>query len=158
MILIYTQNRKTMELDLPRLFEDFSTNPSALMERMMTEYRPMMRSALSRFNTTPRVDMYPVEGGLELKADLPGMSKEDINLSVNGDQIILSGERKSQVERDSENWHFKERYFGKFTRNFKLPFEVEKQNVSAKFDNGVLTVNIPEPNPEKSQEGKIQIQ
>lgn len=147
-----------MDLDLPRLFEDFSANPSGMMERMMSEYRPMMRSALSKFNAHPRVDMYPVDGGLELKADLPGMSKEEINLSVNGDSITLSGERKSQVERNSENWSLKERSFGRFTRTFKLPFEPEKKYVSAKFDNGVLTVNIPEPNPEKSQEGKIQIQ
>ena len=144
-------------MELMKLFENLQTNPESVFEKMMTEYnRCPMRKMFKDPN--PRVDLYPVDNGLELKADLPGMEKENINLTIQNDQLILSGERQSVSDRSSENWYRSERYFGKFTRTFPLPFEAEPDKVTAKFDNGVLTAFIPHPNPYKQQYGKVQIQ
>ena len=94
----------------------------------------------------PHVDFYPLEGGgLELKADLPGTIKDDLTLSITGQILTLSGERKRSVEQNTKHWHYAERSFGKFSRRFRLPFVTDIKEVTAKFENGVLTVNIPKP-------------
>lgn len=104
----------------------------------------------------PAIDLYTVEGGLELKADLPGYKKDDVRIDVQGQVLTLSGERTSQTERDEARWHYAERHYGKFSRKVKLPFNIEVGKISAKYDNGVLTVNIPQP--ENPIVGQVQIQ
>ena len=104
----------------------------------------------------PSVDLYPVEGGVELKADLPGMEKAEVDVSVDQNVLTLSGERKSEIDRDNENFHYAERTFGKFTRRVRLPYAADPSLVTATFVNGVLTVTIPQP--EASRAGQINIE
>lgn len=121
--------------------------------------RRRLNNSVSSFRNTlvevPQIDLYPVNGGLELKADLPGYRKEDVRIDVQGQILVLSGERASTVERNDASWHYAERQHGKFARKIKLPFHIEVSRISAKYDNGVLTVSIPQP--ENPTVGQVQI-
>lgn len=108
-----------------------------------------------RLLSTPSVDLYPIEGGVEVKADLPGMEKTEVDVSVEQNVLTLSGERKSEINRDNENFYYAERTFGKFTRRVRLPYAADPSLVTATFVNGVLTVSIPQP--EASRAGQINI-
>ena len=103
-----------------------------------------------------RVDLYPVEGGMKLKADLPGMSTEEVIVTVDQNVITLTGERQSEIDREEGKYHYAERSFGKFTRRIRLPYNADLNTVSAKFKNGVLTVLIPQP--ESTKAGQIVIE
>ena len=136
-------------MSLAKMFEEF-LGPHDM-------WGPIMHTRCSRLRETPQVDLYPVEGGLELKADFPGSSKEEIKLEIQGQILTLSGERKNVTECDEEHWHYTERRFGEFSRRIRLPYAVDIKSVTAKFENGVLTVGIPKPegyNPS----GKISIE
>jgi len=104
------------------------------------------RNALTRFNGSgPRVDLYPVEGGMELKADLPGFSKEAVKVTLDKNLLTISGERSHQSEKNRAEWYYAERSFGKFSHTVQLPYTTESSSVNASFENGVLTVSIPQP-------------
>ncbi len=104
----------------------------------------------------PPVDLAPVDGGLELRADLPGIARQDVKVTVKENYLTLSGERVDRhVSDDRNKWHYSERRFGKFMRRIRLPFLADPSGVTAKFENGVLTVFIPQP--EATETGEITI-
>jgi HSP20 family protein len=98
----------------------------------------------------PSVDLYSVQGGLELRADLPGFNKETINLNVSGNVLTLSGERETFGNNEMRTLYYTERRRGKFIRRIKLPFVVDSNMVYATFNDGVLTVTLPTPNVEEN--------
>jgi HSP20 family protein len=104
----------------------------------------------------PRVDLYSVEGGVELKVDLPGMTRDELNMTIERNMLKLTGERKQQVDRGEGRWHYAERSFGKFTRYIKLPFNANPETITARMSDGVLTVSIPES--EAKKENRIMIE
>lgn len=115
-----------------------------LIDTLYDPQNPWIESYNAKnFLVNPRVDLYPVEGGLELAADLPGLTKEDIIVEVKGSSLTLTGQRVRQVEDDGK-YHYAERFFGKFTRKIRLPFEVDPTTVKARFENGVLHVFLPQ--------------
>ena len=105
----------------------------------------------------PAMDMYPIEGGIQLDIDLPGCNKEDISLNVDGDILSVSGKRSSTIEKNEQGWQYAERRFGEFSRTVRLPFRVSPQNISAKYQDGVLRVLAPEPE-KRSEESMIMIE
>lgn len=115
----------------------------------ITDYQRKIVSPIS-------VDLYAVPGGMELHADLPGMDRENITLEVKQNMVTLAGERKYTTDRETTSFHHSERYFGTFTRKFRLPFIAEPNTVTAKYNNGVLSVFIPEPTPTNA--GQINIE
>jgi HSP20 family protein len=90
----------------------------------------------------PNVDVHETENEFVVSADLPGMDKKDVKVEVANGALIISGERKSEVEQDNENMHRVERSFGCFIRSFSLPPNVDGSKVNAKMENGVLKVEI----------------
>jgi len=93
----------------------------------------------------PAMDLTEAEDHYLLKADLPGLSEEDISIEVEHGQLTVSGEREAEHERSEEGWHRIERSFGKFSRTLTLPEGVDADAVTAEFDKGVLNVRIPKP-------------
>lgn len=92
---------------------------------------------------TPACDVYETPNSFVLKAETPGMSMEDIALEVSSNTVTLVGARKKRREVSDESYHRVERNYGKFIRNFILPFNVDENNVSATLKDGLLTVVIP---------------
>lgn len=92
---------------------------------------------------SPRVDIYEDKDRLILEAELPGMKREDFDISVENNVITLKGERKFEKKSEGNNYHRVERSYGSFTRSFTLPQTVKAEGATADFDNGVLHISLP---------------
>lgn len=101
--------------------------------------------AESRFATgwTPRVDVVEDENGFTVNAELPGLTKEDVNVNVEDGVLTFSGERKFPYGENSDGCRRVERNYGKFERSFRLSDAINPEGITATMDNGVLTVHLP---------------
>jgi HSP20 family protein len=93
----------------------------------------------------PPTDLVETEDHLVLRADLPGMEREDVEIEVKDGVLTVSGERKAQHEEKREGFHRVERSFGRFSRALELPKGVEPDSIDASFERGVLEVRMPKP-------------
>jgi HSP20 family protein len=93
----------------------------------------------------PAMDLVETEDHLVLRADLPGMDRDDIEVEVKDGVLTVSGERKAEHQTQREGYHRVERSFGRFSRSLRLPRGVDAGAVSASFDRGVLEVTVPKP-------------
>ena len=91
----------------------------------------------------PRVDILENEEAYQVTAELPGIKKEDVEITVDNNVLSLKGERKFEKDVNKESYHRIERAYGAFVRSFPLPTRVASDRVEAKFDNGLLTITIP---------------
>ena len=103
----------------------------------------------------PAMDLVETEGHLVLRADLPGMDEDDLDIEIKGGVLTVSGERKSEHESKSEGFYRVERAFGRFSRSLSLPDGVDAGKVEANFDRGVLEVKIPKPEQTKPHRVEI---
>jgi len=92
---------------------------------------------------TPAVNERVDEKGYYLEIDLPGVKKEDIDISVNDGVLVISGERKLEKKEEKPNYTRIESFFGRFERAFKLPTDADLDNIEAKYEDGVLKIFIP---------------
>lgn len=100
---------------------------------------------------TPAMDLMEADDHFVLRADLPGLSEDDVAIEVQDGTLTISGERKAEHERREKGWFRVERSFGRFSRSLTLPEGVDPGAVTAEFDRGVLTVRIPKPEERKPQ-------
>jgi HSP20 family protein len=91
----------------------------------------------------PNVDIYENKDQIVLEAELPGMTREDFDLSIENNIITLRGERRFEKKDEGDNYHRVERAYGTFTRSFTLPQTVSAEGASAEYKNGVLRVTLP---------------
>jgi len=98
---------------------------------------------------SPAVDLYEDKNNFIVKVELPGMKREDIEVSLHDGALTISGERKSEEKFDDANLHRTERYFGRFQRSLLLPKAVQADKVAAQYRDGVLSITLP-----KSEEAK----
>lgn len=91
----------------------------------------------------PSVDIYESENQIVLEAELPGMKREDFEVSIENNVITLRGKRHFEKKDDGDNYHRVERAYGTFTRSFNLPRTVSTEGIKADFKNGVLSVTLP---------------
>jgi HSP20 family protein len=94
------------------------------------------------FDWRPSVDISETKKSYLIKAELPEMDKDDVNVSVDSGLLTISGERKFEKEEDTETQHRVERVYGRFSRSFALPADADEDHISAKSKNGVLKVRI----------------
>jgi HSP20 family protein len=97
----------------------------------------------------PAMDLVEADDHFLLKADLPGLSEDDVSIEVQDNVLTISGERKAEQERKEKGWYRLERAFGRFSRSLTLPEGVNAEAISANFDKGVLEVKIPKPEERK---------
>ena len=103
----------------------------------------------------PAIDLVEREGQLVLRADLPGLDRDDVDVQIKDGVLTVSGERKYENESKGEGYHRVERSFGRFSRSLRLPRGVDASAVSASFDRGVLEVTVPKP--AQAQATKVEI-
>jgi HSP20 family protein len=103
----------------------------------------------------PAMDLIETADHFVLRADLPGMSEEDVNIEVEDRVLTVSGERKAENTESKDGYHRVERAFGAFSRSLTLPEGVNPEAVSASFDRGVLEVEIPKPEQRKPRKISI---
>jgi HSP20 family protein len=97
----------------------------------------------------PAMDLVETDEHLVLKADLPGLSKDDVNIDIKEGVLTVSGERRSEREDKGEGYYRVERAFGGFSRSLSLPEGIDAERVTADFADGVLEVRIPKPEERK---------
>jgi HSP20 family protein len=110
---------------------------------------------MSHGSWMPSVDIYEDKDRLVLEADLPGMKREDFEISVENNVITLRGERKFEKKVEGDNYHRVERSYGSFTRSFTLPQTITAEGAAAEFENGILRVSLPKREETKAR--KIEI-
>ena len=135
-----------VRLNTLRNFPAFNTNISRVFDDFFPEQAPARRMA----NVwQPAVDIRETETSTLISTDLPGIKKEEISINVEENTLVLSGERKEASEVEKDNYYRKERYFGKFKREFSLPSSIDHEKISADYTDGVLTIEIPKPEEKK---------
>jgi HSP20 family protein len=103
----------------------------------------------------PKVDIFENKENLVLEAELPGMTRDDFELSFENNVLTLKGERKFEKKDEGDNYHRVERSYGSFTRSFTRPNSVTVDGVKAEFNNGILTVALPKREETKAR--KIEV-
>lgn len=106
---------------------------------------------------TPAVDVYESENAIEIKADLPGMTEKDIDVSVENNTLTIKGERQFENEEKRENYHRVERQYGSFYRSFQLPNTVDVSKINANFKNGILELALPKREETKPKKISINV-
>lgn len=106
----------------------------------------------------PEFEVKESKEGIQLTAELPGISEKDIEVSLAEGILTISGEKKSEEIKDGETYHIAERSYGSFSRSIKLPYEPEEKKISASFKDGILRLTIPRPEKSKPNIHKIPIQ
>ena len=127
----------------------------ALQNRMNSLFGNMnneTESALTTANFVPAVDVYEDDKKVVLKLEVPGIDEKDLDVSVENHTLTVKGERKFEKEEKEENFHRIERRYGSFYRAFSLPTTVDTENIAAKYDAGVLKLELtkkPEAQPKQ---------
>ena len=131
-----------------------SNSPLEQMISMMNHLvSPEYKSGMTEFDKAvdfiPRADIVEEKNNYRLDIDLPGMTKDEINISLEKDVLTISGERAVQEKPEEEKAYRNERKFGKFSRSFNLNKSIKSEKINASFSNGVLTLILPKQEEEK---------
>lgn len=105
----------------------------------------------------PQMDVTETDNDVRIRAELPGVSDNDVDVSLNDDVLTIRAEKKRELKEEREGVHVSERAFGTFQRSLRLPFQVSPDQVQASFENGVLTVTLPKAQPQERSR-RIQVQ
>jgi len=105
----------------------------------------------------PEIEMFERDGELVVRADLPGLTKDDVNIEIDNDAITIEGERLSEQKEDREGIYRSERSYGTFYRRVPLPDGVEAENANATFRDGVLEITMNAPKRTESKPRKVSI-
>ncbi|MGB7922474.1 MAG: Hsp20/alpha crystallin family protein [Pyrinomonadaceae bacterium] len=110
---------------------------------------------IARGSWNPSVDIYENKDQIVLEAELPGMNREDFDVSIENNVITVRGERRFEKKDESDSYHRVERSYGSFTRSFTLPQTVSADTASAEYKNGVLRVTLPKREEVKARRIEI---
>src|SRR5881275_153394 len=137
-------------------FRDLRTLQAEVNRLFSTDLnRAFGEEGIGRGAWNPSVDIYENKEQIVLEAELPGMRREDFDLSVENNVITLKGERRFEKKDDSDNYHRVERSYGSFTRSFTLPNTVTAEGATAEYTNGVLRVTLPKREDTKARRIEI---
>jgi len=110
------------------------------------------------FNYYPHIDIYDDEKNIYVDAEIPGVKKDNIKITLQDNILIITGEKKKETEeKNNKNFYRSERVYGSFTRSFNLPDDINPDSVDAKFNNGILNIQISKSQPKKINEKFIEI-
>ncbi|MCF8111522.1 MAG: Hsp20/alpha crystallin family protein [Desulfobacteraceae bacterium] len=113
------------------------------------------REDMGLFEWRPTVDTYEKDNAIMVKAELPGVKKDDVSIDVNNNVLSIKGARKDEENVEDENYYRRERFYGTFQRAFTLPDNVDTDKIEASFKDGVLEVKVPKT--EESKGKRIEI-
>ncbi|MGI6113274.1 MAG: Hsp20/alpha crystallin family protein [Mahellales bacterium] len=133
-------------------------NPFREMEREMTNFFDRSPFNFFGMGSFPKVDVYQTENDIIVKAEMPGVSKEDLNVYVEDNLLRLSGRTRRHEEFKDEHVYRTERRYGSFSRTIPLPAEVKSEQVKANYNDGILSITLPKVEPSKARGKRIDIQ
>jgi len=156
-------------MKLPSLWsrdQDLISDPFRSLRPMEDMFRAFYQNLPSFYQNLPSLNVgagMPVIGvaetkdAIEVNAELPGVDEKDIKVSLDGNRLAISGEKKGETKKDEKDWHVEERSYGSFYRSLSLPFKPEDGAIEAHFDKGVLHLNIKKPTEDVESAKTIEI-
>jgi len=147
----FLSNHWSEPMNLPRLWttgQDVTWDPFRAMRREMENALRSFDQNLSSPDIgagAPAISVAETKDSFEVSAELPGVDEKDIKVSLDDNQLVISGEKKAESTKEEKDWHVEERSYGSFYRSISLPFEPEDGSVDAHFDKGVLHLTIKKP-------------
>jgi HSP20 family protein len=148
--------RTTLPVERPSPLSRMMGTPFSILDELRNELdrfwewpRTARGEGETKLTWWPKMDVFEKKGQLVVKADLPGMKKDDVEVAIEEGDLVLRGERKEETEVQEESYYRSERTWGKFFRRLPLTFEVDPAAVKASFREGVLEVTLPLPKEEK---------
>ena len=139
------------------------TNPWAGLSRIQRQMSEMFDhfadndESVTNISWVPRVEVSEHKDKYQLSVELPGIDKKDVHVEVQNNTLSISGEKESAIEDQDENYHIRERVYGKFNRTFELPSRIEADKIDAKYNNGVLNLAIPKAEEAKPKQIEVKI-
>jgi HSP20 family protein len=137
---------------MEELFEDFHRRPFG------RPWWPSLPSLFEKVELSPSVDIYEEKDNIIVKAEIPGMEKKDIEVSLTDNSITISGDKKKEKKVEKKDYYHYESSFGSFSRSFSLPSEVQTDKAKASFKGGVLKVTIPKTEEAKKKKKKVEVE
>ena len=135
--------RPTLQRKPESAQSSYPASPFRLFEDFFNDWA--LKSAQNRGeNWHPPVDVLERDGNIVLRAEVPGMSEDDIDIQLEGNVLTIRGERKPEPEAERYNYHQIESFYGSFSRSFTLPNTIDAERIGANCRDGVLTVTIPQ--------------
>ena len=139
-------------------FRDLMTTQREFDRLFREAFSPVMgEGEVSTRTWAPPVDIYENGDNLVLKAELPGINPDDVEVRVEDNNLYLKGERKFEKEVKEENYHRVERVYGSFARTFSLPNSIDSDKVAANYKDGILTLTLPKREEAKPKTIKISV-
>jgi len=132
-------------------------DPLANLRVFEDAFSRMLSEPQSNRPWSPSVDIYETENELVLKADLPEVDQNKIDVRVENQTLTIAGERKFQAQENGKGYHRIERSYGNFVRSFAVPHSFDTEKIAAAFHNGVLTVTLPKKEAAKPRQVKIEV-
>ena len=145
--------RWTPKKDVERFFEGIFEEPFSLHN---WKGFPSLRKMREFVTISPAVNMYDNEKEIVVKAEVPGIDKKDIHISVSDSTLTIKGEMKKEKETKEEDYYYTERAYGTFCRRLELPAKVQESKIKANFKDGVLEIHLPKAPEAKAKEIKIE--
>ncbi len=129
------------------------------MDRLFEEsfVRPLEGARAPSVGGSLAVDMYEKEDSLVVKAAVPGIKAEDLDITVTGDMLNIKGEAKAEEEVEEENYHRREFRYGSFCRSVRLPIEVDADQADASFADGILTLTFAKPEEKRPKSVTVKV-
>lgn len=140
-----------MRRDMDRLLEELFA-PSGRRRRWWPVTRPSETGVI-----VPNTDMFDKGSEIVVQVELPGVERDDIDLTIAKDSLTIKGEAKRSGEVMEEEYYSRERAYGNFTRTITLPTEVESEKAKASFKNGILEIVLPKKEEAKPKEIKVEV-
>jgi HSP20 family protein len=137
-------------------YNDFNSLQSTL-NRVFQDFNRGSDELTTSGSFVPAVDIYEDQNGITLKMEVPGVSEQDINISLENNTLTVSGERKFEKNEKEENFHRIERRYGSFTRSFSLPNTVDAEKVDAGYESGILSIQLGKKAEAKPKQIKINV-
>ena len=123
-----------------------------MIERRLPDTEPN-----GHFMAMPRLDLAETKDSVEVSAELPGVSEKDISVSLEGNRLIISGEKKKEEEQKGKDYFVSERSYGAFSRSIPLEFEPASDAIDARFEKGVLRITVKKPAEIRSKSREIPV-
>ncbi len=144
--------------EMERRFEDFMRRPLSLFgTSLLPTLLPSLRMP-EMGELSPTIDIFEEGNDVVVKAELPGMKKEDIDVKLTDNTIAISGEKKKEEKVEKKDFYRLERSYGSFARVFTLPTEVQTDKVKAQFKDGILEIRVPKTEEAQKKEKKVLIE
>ncbi|MBU2531138.1 MAG: Hsp20/alpha crystallin family protein [Alphaproteobacteria bacterium] len=139
----------SLHREIDKVFDEFHRNFGIS--------RPWNGQMVAGSMLAPNIDVVESENALEVTAELPGVSKDDVEVTVAEGVLTIRGEKKAEKKEEKDNYRMVERSYGSFQRSLRLPFNIEADQIDAQFTEGVLKIVLPKPAEAEAKVRKVDI-